>query len=96
MFPIFIRSGTTVTEWSGGIVTLPVVPPIVGPCNILMGVSPSGINRLGVYDCDSGELTTQYRLNDGVLTVNEQEETNTNLHSLSGHSDNQALIDRKE
>jgi len=53
-FHIFIRNGATVNACFVGRVNTPVVPPILGPCNVL-----EWDNQIGVYDCD-GKLVTTY------------------------------------
>ena len=65
-FPVSIPSGTTISEWyalhsGGNTVRIPIVPPIVGPCNILM----CG-DQVGIYDCD-GDLATTYVLTGDTL-----------------------------
>ena len=71
MLSVAVRSETTLTKWytlgsDWKTVGLPIVPPIVGPCNLLV----EG-NSLVVYDWDSEKLITQYRLKDGVFTADE-------------------------
>ena len=61
-FPVFIRSGTAITAWVVGPVSTPVVPPILGPCNVL-----TRGDQVGVYDCDSGKLLTTYVFTGEVL-----------------------------
>ena len=67
-FPVSIKSGTTITyalHSDGSTVRIPIVPPIVGPCNILVRG-----DQVGVYDCD-GELTTTYVFTGDVLEPTE-------------------------
>jgi hypothetical protein len=61
-FPVSIQAGTTVTAFLLDQVSVPVIPPILGPCGIL-----ARGDRLGVYDSDSGELVTTYVFTGGVL-----------------------------
>ena len=68
-FPVSIKSGTTITyalHSGGDTVRIPIVPPIVGPCNILMRG-----DQVEVYDCGSGELATTYVLTGDALEPTE-------------------------
>ena len=85
-FPVAIQSGTTISEWyalhsGGNTMRIPIDPPIVGPCNILM----LG-DQIGVYDCD-GDLITTYVLNGDALKPKKKETSMTYLHREWVHVD---------
>ena len=74
-YPIVIQAGSTINACFVGLETLPVRPPILGPCNIL-----TQDDRIRVYDCDGNLVTVYMVCSDG--SVLEPVELSGNLLSL--------------